>query len=55
MSRLSAMQAAIADTVWIEQGATTIPRVAKEPLAMLAPISVTGWTTLAIARTSATS
>ena len=48
------MQWATAPTVWIEQGMMTIPSVRNEPLAMLAPMSVTGWTTDAIAFTSFT-
>ena len=41
-SRLDAMPVAIADIVLIEHGATTIPSVGVEPLAMLAPMSSTG-------------
>ena len=51
--RLSDSPMAMAASVRIEQGATTIPSVAKEPDAMLAPMSLTGWTWSASASTSA--
>jgi len=36
---LELIPAAMADIVWMEQGAITIPSVRKDPLASLAPIS----------------
>jgi len=39
MSRLELIPLAMADMVWIEQGAITIPSVWKDPLASFAPIS----------------
>ena len=43
---------AIAASVRIEQGATSIPSVGNEPEAMDAPTSATGWTTAALAFTA---
>ena len=39
-------------SVFIEQGATTIPLALKEPLAIVAPMSFTLWTTSASASMS---
>ena len=50
--RLSARPFAIAPSVFIEQGATTMPAVANDPLATDAPMSLTLWTTWASASTS---
>src|ERR1700733_12144531 len=43
----------MADIVWIEQGAITIPEVRKEPLASRQPISSGGYVQVARARKSA--
>ena len=39
VSKLEQIPAAIADIVWIEHGATTMPSVRKEPLASRHPMS----------------
>ena len=54
VSKVLLIPVAISPTVRIEQGATTIPIVLKEPLAGGAPISSTGYQVSAIPLTSAT-
>jgi hypothetical protein len=49
---LSAAPCAIDASVFIEQGAITMPSVAKDPLAIVAPMSLTLWTTWASDSTS---
>jgi hypothetical protein len=48
------MQWATAPAVCMEHGMMAMPSVRNEPLAMLAPMSVMGWTTAAMALTSLT-
>jgi hypothetical protein len=47
LTKLSAKPCAVLASVFIEQGATTIPSEWNEPLAIVAPMSLTLWTTSA--------
>ncbi len=55
VSRLEVIPPAIADIVWMEQGATTMASMALEPLARRAPISSNGYQKCANLRASAAS